>query len=147
MRILIVEDDFLSRRVLTKYLAPFGDCEIAVNGIEAVEAFTQALAGRSRYGLVCLDIVIPGMDGQEVLKTIRQKEKEAGILPKKEVKVIMTTALQTPKDVFDAFYQGGCTSYLTKPVERKTLLKLLEDLGIVETVKKGALPKVQRDRQ
>ena len=130
MRILIVEDNFMSRRVLTKYLSPYGEVEVAVNGAEAVEAFTQALAAGSSYGLICLDILMPGMDGQEVLKIIRKKEAEAGIAPSKEVKIIMTTALQSPKDVFDAYYKGGCTSYLTKPIEKTTLTKHLAELGI-----------------
>jgi len=132
MRILIVEDDFMSRKVLTKYLAPYGECEIAVNGIEAVEAFTQALADNSKYGLICLDIMMPEINGQEVLKIIREKEKTLGILPQNEVKIIMTTALQTPKDVFEAYYRGGCTSYLPKPLERKILIKYLDDLGIAK---------------
>ena len=132
MRILIAEDDFMSRRVLTKYLAPYGECEVAVDGLEAVEAFAQAMADQKNYGLVCLDIMMPGIDGQEVLKIIRLKEKEAGILPQNEAKIIMTTALQTPKDVFDAFYRGGCTSYIPKPIEKATLVRHLEDLGIAK---------------
>lgn len=130
MRILIVEDDFISRRILTKFLAPYGECEVAVNGLEAVEAFTQALADNSGYGLICLDIMMPEIDGQEVLKIIRAKENEAGIAPQNEVKIIMTTALQAPRDVFEAYFQGGCTSYLTKPIEKKILVEKLEELGI-----------------
>jgi len=130
MRILIVEDDFVSRTVLTRFLAPYGQSDIASNGFEGIEAFTLALAGEG-YGLVCLDIMMPGMNGQDVLKEIRDKEMQAGIPQKKAAKIIMTTSLQAPKDVFSAFYQGGCDCYLTKPIERKTLIKHLEELGIV----------------
>jgi two-component system, chemotaxis family, chemotaxis protein CheY len=130
MRILIVEDDFISRKVLMKYLAPYGECDIAVNGNEAVQAFNRAMAENDSYQLICLDIMMPEMDGQEVLKIIRKKEDDEGVLPRNEVKIIMTTALQSPKDVFDAYSKGGCTSYLTKPLERKVLIKHLEELGL-----------------
>jgi two-component system, chemotaxis family, chemotaxis protein CheY len=132
MRILIVEDEFTSRRILMKLLAPYGECDIAVNGVEALEAFTQALKEKNCYGLICLDIMMPGMDGLEVLKTIREKEEDAGVFPRKEVKIIMTTSLRTPKDVFHAFSDGGCTNYLPKPIDRKVLAKQLEELGIVK---------------
>jgi two-component system, chemotaxis family, chemotaxis protein CheY len=132
MRILIVEDDFVSRKVLTKFLAPYGDSDMAVNGVEAIEAFSGALATDRCYGLICLDILMPGMNGLEVLRIIREMEKGAGILPPDEVKIIITTSLRPPKDVFDTATHGGCTRYLAKPVDRKVLLMQLKDFGIEE---------------
>jgi two-component system, chemotaxis family, chemotaxis protein CheY len=132
MRILIVEDDFVSRKVLMKFLAPYGDSDTAANGMEAIEAFTGALATDRCYGLICLDILMPGINGLEVLRIIREMEKGAGILPPDEVKIIITTSLQPPKDVFDSVNHGGCTRYLAKPVDRKGLVLLLNDLGIEE---------------
>ncbi len=132
MRILVVEDDFLSRRILTKLLAPFGECEVAVNGREAIQAFSCALADRAPYGLICLDIMMPEIDGQEVLKLIREKESEAGIAPRREVKILMTSALDQPRAVFEA-YTRGCTSYLAKPIDQASLSKHLADLGIVKS--------------
>lgn len=129
MRILIVEDDFLSRRILTKLLAPYGECEVAVNGAEAIQAFGNALAEGSPYGLICLDIMMPEVDGQEVLKIVREKESEAGITFRKEVKVLMTSALDKPRDVFEA-YTRGCTSYLAKPIDQAKLTRHLGELGI-----------------
>lgn len=129
-RILIAEDEFLSRKLLMTFLAPYGELDVAVNGMEAVNAFDQALADGRNYRLMCLDIMMPEIDGREVLKIIRQKEKEAGIPPSKETKIIMTTALRTPRDVFEAFYLGGCTSYLPKPIERKALTDRLTELGM-----------------
>ena len=129
MRILVVEDDFLSRRILTKLLAPYGECEVAVNGSEAVDAFAVALSEGQPYALICLDIMMPEIDGQEVLKIIRQKESEAGIAPRQEVKILMTSALDKPRDVFEA-YTSGCTSYLAKPIDQMRLTKHLTELGI-----------------
>jgi two-component system, chemotaxis family, chemotaxis protein CheY len=128
MRILIVEDDFTSRRLLQAYLSPFGQCDIAVHGKEAVKAFKQAWLEKSPYDLICLDIMMPEMDGQDALKQIRAFEKERGIIGNDEVKVIMTTALDAPRDVFEAYYRGGCTSYLVKPIDRKALIREMKAL-------------------
>lgn len=125
MRILIVEDDFTSRRLLQKMLSEYGECDVAVNGEEAVEAFELAHRDKRPYALVCLDIMMPEMDGQQVLKTVRQMEKELGIPARSEVKVIMTTALDSPRDVIEAYYRGGCTDYLVKPIEKKKLVEKL----------------------
>lgn len=123
MKILIVEDDFTSRKLLHVFLAPVGECHIAVNGKEAVDAFLQALEEGKPYSLICLDIMMPEMDGQTALKKIREIEQGKGVPPHKEVKVIMTTALDTPRDVVEAFYRSGCTSYLIKPIERRALIR------------------------
>ncbi|HEX7501078.1 MAG TPA: response regulator, partial [Polyangia bacterium] len=74
MRILIVEDDMTSRILLRKMLEPFGSCDMAVNGKEAVEAFRQAQEADEPYALVCLDIMMPELDGQEALQAMRAQE-------------------------------------------------------------------------
>lgn len=132
MRILIVEDDFTSRRLLQKILAPYGECDIAVDGKEALEAFTLAVREGRRYRLICLDIMMPEMDGQQVLKKIRQMEKELGIAPREEATIIMTTALDAPRDVVEAYYRGGCTDYLVKPIGKVKLLDLLRKYGLAD---------------
>lgn len=129
MKTLIVEDDFLSRFVLQKMLLPFGQCDAVVNGVEAVQAFKFALLEGDPYQLICLDIMMPEMDGNETLREIRQYERENGIEPANEVKIIMVTALDTPKDVIDAYYLGGCSAYLVKPIDRGRLLRRIKDLG------------------
>ena len=131
MRILIVEDDFTSRRLLQLMLGPYGTCDIAVNGIEALKAFDMAHAENNPYQLICLDIMMPEMDGQEALKQIRAREKALGVDPQYEVRVIMTTFVDSPRAVIEAYYHGGCTSYLVKPIEKTKLLSLLGDLGLI----------------
>ena len=89
MRVLVVEDDFTSRKILQKILGPYGEVDIAVNGLEAVEAFTQSLNDAKPYDLVCMDIMMPEMDGQTALKRIRALEKERGVAPSGEAKVTL----------------------------------------------------------
>ena len=132
MKILVVEDDFVSRRLLQKMLAEFGECDIAVDGEEAVRAFDLALQDGTPYELVCLDIMMPKMDGQEALKQIRNLEHDRGLTGKDEARIIMTTALDSPKNVIEAYYQGGCSSYLVKPIEKKKLIETLKEYGLIE---------------
>lgn len=131
MRILIVEDDFTSRRMLQLMLAPYGQCDIAVDGIEAVNVFEQTLKNGVPYQLVCLDIMMPKMDGQQALKAMRSLEKDMGVDPRNETKMIMTTCLDSPKEVIEAYYHGGCTSYLVKPIEKSKLINELKELQLI----------------
>ncbi len=96
MRVLIVEDEFTSRKLLWALLADFGDCDTARDGVECVEMFRRAIHERSPYDLVCMDIMMPNMDGHQALKEIRAIEQEQGIKPADEIKVVMVTALNDP---------------------------------------------------
>lgn len=115
MKSLVVEDDFVSRRILQKVLSKYGPCDITVNGQEALTAFKMAWEENEPYDLVCLDIMMPEMDGFEVLKEIRVFEDERGIFGLEGVKVIMTTALDDPKTIMRAFKEQ-CEDYLVKPI-------------------------------
>jgi two-component system chemotaxis response regulator CheY len=130
MKCLIVEDDFTARKLMQTYLSDCADCFVAVNGYEAVEAVKDALDEGEPYDLICLDIMMPGMDGREALKTIRQIESEHGIGGLHGVKVIMTTALEDSKNVIGAFREG-CEAYIVKPVEKGKLLEEIEKLGLL----------------
>lgn len=138
MRVLVVEDDFISRRLLCRYLEPHGECDVAVNGNEALSAFKQALSSRQFYDLICLDIMMPGMDGQETLKRMRILEREAGIDGPHGVKVIMTSALEDQENVVAAF-NNSCDGYVVKPIEKRKFLETLQEIGIaLNTASLGA---------
>ena|ERR1022692_1640703 len=130
MKTLIVEDDFTSRLFLQTVLSRFGECHIAVNGREAVEAFRAALESGERYDLICMDIMMPEMDGQAAIRLIREREANAGLFSK-GVKIVMTTALADVKDVSAAF-QGLCDSYLMKPINVRRLLGELKGFGLIQ---------------
>jgi two-component system, chemotaxis family, chemotaxis protein CheY len=132
MRFLIVEDDFTARQLMQIYLADFGQTFVAVNGREAVMAFEAALNENQPYDMICLDIMMPEMDGQQALKAIREIEKRHGIGGLDAVKVIMTTAKGESSDVFTAF-RNGCEVYIVKPVRKNALLKEMQKLGVLST--------------
>jgi two-component system chemotaxis response regulator CheY len=130
MKTLIVEDDFTSRLLLQASLTPYGECHIAVNGREAVEAFRAAREQGQRYDLICMDIMMPEMDGHEALKQIRKLEDDADILSSDAAKVVMTTALDDIGNVMAAF-KGLCDAYLMKPIEKANLLAKLKSLHLI----------------
>lgn len=132
MKSLVVEDEFVSRKLMQLYLSRYGETHVAVDGEEAVDAFRIALESDDPYDLVCLDIMMPGISGHEALERIRTVEKEAGIAPRQECKVVMTSALDDPKNVVKAYYRGGATSYMVKPISEQALSATLEELGLVE---------------
>ncbi|MCC6490958.1 MAG: response regulator [Candidatus Hydrogenedentes bacterium] len=131
MNTLIVEDDISSRILLQTILKQHGPCDVATNGKEAVEAVRRALESGESYDLICLDIMMPEMDGQVALKTIRGMEADRGIASTDGAKIVMTTALSDMKSVSGAFI-SLCDAYLTKPIRKEKLLEELRKLGLIE---------------
>lgn len=131
LNILIVEDDFMVRQVLRDILEPFGVCDVVVNGEEALQAFRIAWRNKKPYDLICMDIMMPIMDGQEALVAIREVEKTLGIFGAEEVKVIMVSALDDVRTVVKAYSKGGATSYIVKPIEKERLINELRDIGLI----------------
>lgn len=130
MRILLAEDDFVTRKFMTNFLGKYGECDVAVDGMEAVDAFMMALEEDNPYDLVCLDIMMPVMDGYQALVGIRNLEKERNIPKEKTAKVIMTTALNDEKNVKMAF-DLGCTVYSGKPIDQDKFEQVLKKFGLV----------------
>ncbi len=129
MRALIVEDEFLSRKVLKSFLMTLFEVEIVVNGREAVEAFKIAHSEGQPYDLILMDIMMPEVDGIEALHRIRKLEENDSLTPK--VKVIMTTALDDPQTVIKSFYDGEASAYIVKPVAKDKLYAELKKLGLL----------------
>lgn len=129
MRILIAEDDLVSRKFLLKFMSQYGECDIVVDGLEALDAFLMAIKEKNQYDLICLDIMMPKVDGVKALKAIRDLEAQTGVPPEKRAKVIMTTALAETQLVQDAF-EIGCEAYAAKPIDIEELADVLQELGL-----------------
>lgn len=131
MKILIAEDAPVNQLLLSKFLEPYGECHVVSDGRAAVNAFRENLDGDGhRFDLVCLDIMMPEMDGHAALRKIRQLEKDRGVSAVGRVKVIMITALDDSTNIMEALVKGECEGYLTKPVTQKRMLEQLVELGI-----------------
>ena len=130
MRCLVVDDEATSRVLLEHYVAPVFDCTLACNGQEAVEAVGTALAEHAPFDLICLDIMMPVMDGLQALSAIRDLEGEHELFDPDCVKVIVTTAFKDAKCVLSAF-RLGCQAYIVKPVSKRELWAGIDRFGLV----------------
>ncbi len=130
MRILIAEDDYVSRKFMIKFLSQYGDCDVTVDGMEAIEVFMMSLDEKRYYDLICLDIMMPEVDGIKALKTIRKLEVERAVPMENRAKIIMTTALNATDEIFDSF-ESGSEAYSVKPIDTEKFKDVMSRLGLV----------------
>ena len=130
LRALLVEDDFTNRLLLQTFLIRYGECHIAANGREAVEAFRSALESGQKYDLICMDIMMPEMDGQTAVREIRALEEARGTRSTQGAKIIMTTALFDVENVVES-YKALCDAYLCKPIRLGELLGQMKEFHLV----------------
>ncbi len=130
MKTLLAEDDFASRKFMDKHLSQYGECDVTVDGEEAVGAYMMALEDGEPYDLICLDVMMPVLDGYQVLKAIRDIEAERKIPQDKRVKIIMTTALNEERNVKKAF-ELGCEAYSGKPIDVEKFEQVLKRLELI----------------
>jgi two-component system chemotaxis response regulator CheY len=130
-KIIIVEDDMVSRKFLNKVLREYGDCDLVVDGLEAIDAFLISLKENSPYDLICLDIMMPKIDGVKVLKAMRDLENEKNISKENKSKIIMTTALGE-SDIVKTAFEYGCDASASKPIDLDKFREVLGKLGIIE---------------
>lgn len=131
MKCLIAEDHLLSRRILKELLNSQFDCDIAVNGQEAIDSFKLAHESKRPYDVIFMDIMMPDVDGLEALRAIRSLEREMQIPPVLAVKVIMTTALDDPRTVIRSFNECEADAFIVKPLSRLKLATELRKLNLV----------------
>ena len=128
MKILIAEDDRLSRVFLKKFMGNYGSCDVAVDGMEALDLFMDAIKDKEPYDLLCLDIMMPRIDGLKLLKAIRVLEKQHQL---KHTCIIMMTALADVEYV-DQALELGCDAYAAKPIDTDKVTLVLKNLGLLK---------------
>lgn len=112
--ILVVEDDKNTRLLTTARLKPYYDIVTACDGKEALDIFYK-----QHIDLIIADIMMPHMDGYELVKTLREYRED--------VPVIMLTARQSFADKRLGF-SNGTDDYMTKPVNYEELLWRIQAL-------------------
>lgn len=127
LKVLIAEDDLLGRKLLKKIFSQYGECDLVINGEEAVDAYKLALKKNVLYDLICLDVLMPKVDGITVHKTIRDLELQNKIT--KKVKIIMMTAYS--KSEIESTFENKLDAFLTKPIDVDRLNKVLNYLDLL----------------
>lgn len=131
-RILITDDSSYQRALLRQALAPYGEISEAAGGKEACRLFAQSLDRGAPFDLVLMDILMPGMDGHNAVRLIRDIQDQAGIPEEDRVKVVMVSSLDDPENMLKAQYEEGADAYVTKPVDPELLEETLRGLDILD---------------
>ncbi len=130
MKTLIVEDDYITSQVVYEIMTGFGEADIAEDGRQAIDKFKEAYSSGDPFELILLDIMMPEMDGQEVLKQIRQFEEDNQVKGLDGVNIIMATALSDFDNLRKAF-SNQCEGYIIKPIEKDKIVNMLMDLDLL----------------
>jgi HD-like signal output (HDOD) protein/DNA-binding NarL/FixJ family response regulator len=148
MKILIADDELVSRKLMERILTGYGECEAVENGTATIEAFKTACEDGKSFDLITLDISMPDMSGLDVLFQIRDMEKQKEVPADRRTVVIMVTA-SADKDTILKAIQSGCDDYIAKPFDRDTLAKKLIKLGLASpsasSAQKGEVNSFQKD--
>jgi two-component system chemotaxis response regulator CheY len=121
MRILIVEDNKTNQLLLHSFLWKYGECRVAMNGKDAVAAFRAAQKSGQRYDLICMDIMMPEMDGQTAIQEIGALEGAEESSAAQSVKIIMTTAANDMENVVKSFNSSAAPTCSNRSIRASCL--------------------------
>ncbi len=129
MKVLVAEDDIASGKFMQKLLAKYGEVVLARDGISAVNEFVNAANAGAGFDLVCMDIMMPKIDGYKALASIRDAERKLGTVRDSRCKVIMISALD---EGFDSSYASDdYEEYMCKPIDIVKFDSLIRKLGLI----------------
>lgn len=131
MKTLVVDDELTTRMMLKKILEPFGVCDTISDGKEAIKAYWMAMKEKLPYDLICLDILMPEVNGKVVLQKIREIEKKSGIAEHQKVTIFMVTSINDSKMIMDTIVKYGCDSYILKPISKTKVLAKLKQFELI----------------
>lgn len=130
MKILVAEDDEANRKFLTKLLSKFGDVTVVGDGFQAVKHYMQALDERDPYHLVCLDVMMPKIDGYKALDAIRDIEGKYALIEGERARIVMISALD--EGGFDEERAGNLYDcYMSKPIDILEFEMNLKRMGMI----------------
>ena len=130
MKFLVVDDEFKSRKISSRILSQYGECDLAINGLEALNAFVRAHSESDPYNAIFLDISMPDLDGSQVLEKIRKWERSRNIQDQDMVKIILMSTKDSPA-IPESILNPGYESCLVKPVDRDKLARIFKELHYI----------------
>jgi two-component system chemotaxis response regulator CheY len=121
-RYLIVDDDEMSRIMLHDFLSENAPCHCAANGKEGLELFEKAVSEGSPYTLLCVDLIMPEMNGLALIRKVRELEKTNPIFNDFRTKIFVISASDSTWDKADLLLDNLCDDYIVKPFNRSALM-------------------------
>jgi two-component system, chemotaxis family, chemotaxis protein CheY len=122
MKSLVVDDELTSRLILEGILTGIGDVLTAADGSEAVQAVIQALDANDPFDLICIDLLMPVMNGLEAIQLIRlQEERRQSSRP---ARIVVITSSEDATSI-DAAFRHLVNAYIVKPVDAEALLSVV----------------------
>jgi len=130
MKSLVVDDDFTCSYIFQTQLSRYGKCDTVTNGWDALNAYESSLNKGDPYHLIIIDIMMPDMNGYEVLKNIRVLEAQRKISFPFCSKIILATGLDDIENrQIEQKLDELSEAYLVKSNDNNALLEKLNLLG------------------
>ncbi|MCB0343601.1 MAG: response regulator [Bdellovibrionales bacterium] len=128
MKILIVDDDKPVSALLQTLLKAYGETQVAYDGSEAIQKFSEALDHNQPFSLVCLDVMMPNISGVQALQLMREEERSRQISSTDASKVVIVSVVDD-KEIVEGMMRDGADAYLSKDEAMSKLPDTLADLG------------------
>ena len=127
VKVLIVDDEPVNVKLLEKMLRAEGYVNVySVTDPREVKPLYES----QPFDLILLDILMPEMNGSQVLSRIRELEKEKHIPEKLKVKIIMISGV-SEKEMVLACLRDGCDDFLVKPLETQLLFNKIRNFELL----------------
>lgn len=119
VRVLVVDDSAMARKMLIKSLPPDWDVEVAQasNGIEALDVYRAG-----KVDLMFLDLTMPDMNGFEVLDTLRRNDMNC---------LVIVVSADVQPEAQQRVKEMGAIAFVRKPVDAAKLSSVLRDYGVL----------------
>lgn len=118
-RILVVDDDAINRKLIMRMIQKVGaEAELVDSGSQAIHAFQE-----EEFDLIIMDIQMPGMDGIETTRKIRDIEKRTGALRRTPISALTANAGEGDRE---RCFEAGMDDFFCKPIQIDSLEKLIE---------------------
>lgn len=127
LRIMVVDDELISRKKLIELLKPYGTPVEFPEANPAIAYYMEEINQGRPVHLVTLDVSMPEVDGFELLRELRRFEATKNIERGKGAKIVMVTSTKEREKVLGAIEQG-CDDYITKPFDEGRVFKSLYKL-------------------
>lgn len=126
MKSLVVDDVEVNCRTLKAVLAPYGDCDTTNDARTTAHLFQEAWEADNPYDLICLDILMPDIDGLKLLQVLRQVEEKMGVGEDRRARILMVTGSDVA-EIHDKARALGCDAVIVKPIYRDEVIQLVKD--------------------